>query len=133
MLSQGLQNTGLIESLSDSLYINFSQAGVYPSLMGVYLITVLLTESMTNNAAAAIAFPLGYGLSHSFGVDPMPFVMAVAYGASASFMTPYGYTTNLLVQNLGGYKFSDYAKSGFPILIVYSTVVLVMLPRVFPF
>ena len=92
-----------------------------------------MTESMTNSAAAAITFPLGYALAGSFGLDPMPFVMAVAFGASASFMTPYGYTTNLMVQNLGGYVLSDYLKVGFPVMVAYSGVVIYMLPRVFPF
>ena len=88
---------------------------------------------MTNNAAAALAFPIAFGLAESYGLSPMPFVMAVAYGASASFLTPYGYTTNLMVQNLGHYSFADYFRSGLPLSIAYSTVVLVLVPLVFPF
>jgi di/tricarboxylate transporter len=63
----------------------------------------------------------------------MPFVMAVAYGASASFLTPYGYTTNLMVQNLGGYEFRDYLRAGLPLSLVYSVAVLFLIPRIFPF
>ena len=63
----------------------------------------------------------------------MPFVMAVAYGASASFLTPYGYTTNLMVQNIGGYTFRDYFRSGLPISLVYSVAVILLIPAVFPF
>ena len=63
----------------------------------------------------------------------MPFIMAVAFGASASFMTPYGYTTNLMVQNLGGYALRDYFRAGLPVSIVYSVAVILSLPRVFPF
>ena len=88
---------------------------------------------MTNNAAAALSFPIAFGLAESYGVSYMPFVMAVAYGASASFLTPYGYTTNLMVQNLGGYQFRDYFRAGLPVSIVYSAVVLLLVPRVFPF
>jgi di/tricarboxylate transporter len=62
----------------------------------------------------------------------MPFAMAIAFGASASFLTPYGYTTNLMVQNLGSYKRKDYWRYGLPITLIYSTVVLLMLPRAFP-
>ena len=62
----------------------------------------------------------------------MPFAMAVAYGASASFLTPYGYTTNLMVQNLGSYTLRDYLRYGLPMSLGYSTIVLLMLPRVFP-
>jgi di/tricarboxylate transporter len=93
----------------------------------------MLTETMTNNAAAALSFPVAFGLAESYGVSFMPFVMAVAYGASASFLTPYGYTTNLMVQNLGGYQFRDYFRAGLPVSVVYSVVVLVLVPRVFPF
>jgi di/tricarboxylate transporter len=63
----------------------------------------------------------------------MPFVMAVAFGASASFLTPYGYTTNLMVQNLGGYQFRDYSRAGLPLSLVYSGIVIFMIPKIFPF
>jgi di/tricarboxylate transporter len=63
----------------------------------------------------------------------MPFVMAVAYGASASFLTPYGYTTNLMVQNLGGYQLRDYLRAGLPLSVTYSVLVILLLPWIFPF
>jgi di/tricarboxylate transporter len=63
----------------------------------------------------------------------MPFVMAVAYGASASFLTPYGYNTNLMVQNLGGYELRDYFRVGLPVSIAYSLVVILLIPMLFPF
>ena len=72
-------------------------------------------------------------LADSLGVNQMPFVMALAYGASASFLTPYGYTTNLMVQNLGGYQFGDYTRAGLPVSIVYSALVILLIPRIFPF
>jgi di/tricarboxylate transporter len=81
-------------------------------LIVVYLLTVLLTELMTNNAAAALMFPVAWTLALSSGADPMPFVMAIAFGASASFLTPFGYTTNLMVQNLGSYRRADYLRYG---------------------
>ena len=61
------------------------------------------------------------------------FVMAVAYGASASFLTPYGYTTNLMVQNLGSYQMRDYVRAGLPLSLIYSAIVILLVPRVFPF
>jgi di/tricarboxylate transporter len=66
-------------------------------------------------------------------VNFMPFVMVVAYGASASFLTPYGYTTNLMVQNLGNYELRDYFRSGFLVSLVYSAVVIYLVPKLFPF
>jgi len=95
--------------------------------------TLLLTEAMTNNAAAALSFPIAFGLAESYGLSYMPFVMAVAYGASASFLTPYGYTTNLMVQNLGGYTFRDYFRAGLPLSIAYSLLVIYLIPVLFPF
>jgi di/tricarboxylate transporter len=93
----------------------------------------VLTELITNNAAAALAFPIAYSLAMSYQVDPRPFIMAVIFGASASFISPYGYQTNLMVYSAGNYRFRDYLSLGIPLSIVYSTVVIIMIPLVFPF
>lgn len=132
-LSQALTNSGLVALIADGLHNNLAVLGPYAALAGIYFGTLILTELMTNNAAAALAFPVAFGLAESYGISFMPFVMAVAYGASASFLTPYGYTTNLMVQNLGGYQFGDYTRAGLPVSIVYSTLVLLLIPRIFPF
>ena len=132
-LSQALSNSGLVGSLAETLQVQLQAMGPMAALVGVYLVTLALTELMTNNAAAALSFPVAFGLAESLGVSVMPFVMAVAYAASASFLTPYGYTTNLMVQNLGGYSLRDYARTGLPLSLVYSATVLMLLPRVFPF
>jgi di/tricarboxylate transporter len=132
-LSQALTNSGLVALLADGLHVRLANLGPYAALAGVYFGTLLLTESITNNAAAALIFPISFGLAESYGLSHMPFVMAVAYGASASFMTPYGYTTNLMVQNLGGYRFVDYIRTGLPVSLAYSAVVIVLIPVFFPF
>lgn len=131
-VSQAMANTGIVEAL-------VSQAGgflggipPYAAVVAVYFLTLLLTELMTNNAAAALMFPLAFTLSVNAGADPMPYVMAVAFGASASFLTPFGYTTNLMVQNLGGYRRKDYARYGLAVSVVYSAVVLALLPVFYP-
>jgi di/tricarboxylate transporter len=131
-VAQGLQDTGAVAAAA--AWAAPLITGIEPLwiLIMVYLLTVLLTELMTNNAAAALMFPVAWTLALSSGVDPMPFAMAIAFGASASFLTPYGYTTNLMVQNLGSYKRKDYWRYGLPITLIYSTVVLLMLPRAFP-
>ena len=133
VFAQALQNTGLAGIISDGLYQQLSLVGPTVAIAGVFLATLLMTEVMTNNAAAALGFPIAFGLAESFGLNYMPFVMAVAYGASASFLSPYGYTTNLMVQNLGNYRFKDYVRSGLPVSIVYSCVAIFLIPRVFPF
>ena len=132
-LSTAMSNSGLVTLLADALHQNLAVLGPYAAVAGIYLGTLVLTETMTNNAAAALSFPIAYGLAESYGISPMPFVMAVAYGASASFLTPYGYTTNLMVQNLGGYAFRDYFRAGLPLSIVYSVTVIAMIPMIFPF
>ena len=133
VVAQALQNSGLVDMVAQGLYSQLGEWGPSVALVCIFLVTLLMTEIMTNNAAAALAFPVAFGLAGSFGVHWMPFVMAVAYGASASFLTPYGYTTNLMVQNIGGYHFRDYVRTGFPVAIAYSATVLIFLPIVFPF
>jgi di/tricarboxylate transporter len=108
--------------------------GINPllALVVVYLVTLVLTELMTNTAAAALVFPLAASLAQSLHLDLMPFAAAVAFGASASFLTPFGYTTNLMVQNMGGYRLQDYLRLGSPVSLVYAIVALTLIPIVFP-
>jgi di/tricarboxylate transporter len=131
--AQVLNDSGLVSMLTDGFHTYLAGLGPYGAIAGIFLLTLALTEIMTNNAAAALAFPLAFGLANSYGLDVMPFVMAVAFGASASFLTPYGYTTNLMVQNLAGYEFRDYVRAGLPVSIVYTITVIYLIPIVFPF
>ncbi|MEF1207380.1 SLC13 family permease, partial [Photobacterium damselae] len=132
-LAQLMLSTGLSQRLGDALITAFNGFGVYGGLIAVYLLTLVLTELITNNAAAALAFPIGYSLALGYGVDPMPFIMAVLFGASASFISPYGYQTNLLVYSVGNYQLRDFIKLGLPLSLVYSSTVLVLIPLFFPF
>ncbi|UHQ54777.1 SLC13 family permease [Microbulbifer sp. YPW16] len=133
VLAEAFSGSGLADLLASGLRNTVAGAGPYIGLIGVFFLTLALTELMTNNAAAALAFPLAWSLAESFGVSWMPFVMAVAYGASASFLTPFGYQTNLMVQNLGGYHLRDFVRAGMPLTVAYSVTVLLLLPLVFPF
>ncbi|WP_341647607.1 TrkA C-terminal domain-containing protein [Thauera humireducens] len=92
-----------------------------------------LTELVTNNAAAALAFPIALGTARAFGVDPTPFVMVVAYGASAGFLIPFGYQTHLMVYSAGRYRMRDFLRAGLPISLTYSIGVLLLVPLAFPF
>ncbi len=103
------------------------------ALVIVYVLTVIMTELITNNAAAALMFPLAYGLSSSLNVELMPFAMAVAYGASAAFISPYSYQTNMIVMNAGQYRFTDFARVGVLMSAVYACVVIGLITYVFPF
>ena len=133
VLAQALNNSGFVVIIAETFHSHLAGYGPYVALVGIYLMTLLLTEAMTNNAAAALSFPIAFGLAESYGLSYMPFVMAVAYGASASFLTPYGYTTNLMVQNLGGYSLGDYFRAGLPMSIAYSVLVIYLIPIIFPF
>ena len=132
-ISQAVMDSGLMGSAMGFLSPLLGSVPPLVMLVMIYVLTLAMTELITNNAAAALMFPLGYSLAVATGLDPMAFVMAVALGGSASFLTPYGYTTNLMVQNLGGYTRADYLRFGWLVSLTYSAVVLTLLPRVFPF
>lgn len=132
-IAQLMLSTGLSARLGQLFMETFNGWGVYGALLATYLLTLILTELITNNAAAALAFPIGYSMSISYGVDPMPFIMAVLFGASASFISPYGYQTNLLVFSVGNYQLKDYLRMGIPLSVVYSVLVMALIPQFFPF
>ena len=132
-IAQALENSGAAALLADGMQAIFSGYGIYAAFIGCYLLTLVLTETVTNNAAAALAFPIAWSTAHAFGADPLPFVMAVAYGASACFLIPFGYQTHLMVYSPGRYKITDFFKIGLPVSLTYSAAVLLMTPLVFPF
>lgn len=132
-IAQLMISSGLSEQMGLMFIEAFNGWGVFGALVATYFMTLVLTELVTNNAAAALSFPIGYSMAVGYGVDPMPFIMAVLFGASASFISPYGYQTNLLVYNVGNYHLTDYLRIGIPISIVYSGLVLTLIPYFFPF
>ncbi|MCG9693717.1 SLC13 family permease [Vibrio sp. Isolate22] len=132
-IAQLMISSGLSERMGQMFIEAFNGWGVFGALVATYLMTLILTELVTNNAAAALSFPIGYSMAIGYGVDPMPFIMAVLFGASASFISPYGYQTNLLVYSVGNYHLTDYLRIGIPISIVYSGLVLTLIPYFFPF
>ncbi len=103
------------------------------ALIAVYLATVLLTEMMTNNAAAIIMLPICLSTAEVLGVNYEPFAIAVMVAASASFMTPTGYQTNLMVMGPGGYRFMDYVKFGTPLSIIVAVTSISVIPVVWSF
>ncbi len=132
-LSKALQNSGAADSIATTA-INFSKSfGPLGVLITIYLITTIFTEIITNNAAAALVFPIAYSAASQLGVDPKPFFIAICIAASASFATPIGYQTNLLVQGLGNYKFSDYTKTGLPLNILAFIISIIAIPMIWPF
>lgn len=126
-LATALENSGIIVLASDYLTPLLGNTNPLYALIAVYLMTVLLTEFVTNNAAAALMFPFAYGLVIALQLPIMPFALAVAFAASASFISPYGYQTNLIVFSASDYKYSDFVRIGTPISIVYAVIVVGML------
>lgn len=126
-LGKAMIETGLAKHLASLILSLVKPFGLVVSLFSVYLVTNILTEFMTNLAAASITFPVALSVAHSLSVNPEPFVLAVAYGASASFLTPIGYQTNLMVYGLGNYKFSDFLKIGLPMSIIYALITVTIL------
>jgi di/tricarboxylate transporter len=102
-------------------------------LAGIYLLTTTLTEVLSNNAAAVLLATLAIGLAQSMGLDPRPFLIAIAVAASASFATPIGYQTNTYVYGVGGYRFSDFLKIGIPLNLLAFVIAMAVIPLLWSF
>lgn len=124
LLSHALINSDALSFLRQVIATNQDVFTPFMGLLLVYVLTWLLTELVTNNAAAALIFPIAYGLATSLETNLHSYIMAVAFGASASFISPYGYQTNLMVYNAGQYRISDFIKVGLPISLLYGTIVI---------
>lgn len=132
VLARGLDASGGSALIAGAMREVFGAWGVYGALVGVYLITLVMTELVTNNAAAALTFPVALATARGFGVDPTAFIMVVAYGASACFLMPFGYQTHLMVMSPGRYKVTDFLRAGLPVSLTYSLAVLILTPVFFP-
>lgn len=131
LLSHALSNAGVPVLLNGWVMSNQGSLSPFIGLCVIYVVTWCLTELVTNNAAAALMFPIAMGLASALGIDPSGYIMAVAFGASASFVSPYGYQTNLMVFNAGQYQLIDFIKVGLPVSLVYSSVTLVGLSQLY--
>lgn len=131
-LGKALEVSGAASGIAETLV---SAVGDNPWLLlvVVYVLAMILTEAITNNAVAAMLLPLAAAVAWQAGYSPRPYVMAVALAASLSFITPIGYQTNLMVMGPGGYRPSDYLKVGVPMALVVMTVALLLIPRLWPY
>lgn len=132
-LGAAMQQSGAAQYIVDALFPKDTQMSPWMVLLIIYVLTALFTEVITNNAAAVLMFPIGLGAAMQLDVSPLPYMMAIMFGASASFMTPIGYQTNLMVMGPGGYRFSDYLRVGIPISVVAGVVTVGLIPWVWPF
>lgn len=127
-----LESSGAAGAVAGAM---LSVAGQNPwlALLAVYAVTSLLTEVVTNNAAVALVFPIAMAASERMGVSFMPFVMAIMMAGSASFATPLGYQTNLMVYGPGGYRFGDFLRIGVPMNLLLGVVTVALAPLIWPF
>jgi di/tricarboxylate transporter len=131
-LGQGIEQSGAAEVLAGSV-LGAAGGNPYGALIAVYVVTWLLTEILTNNAAVALMFPIAISAAQQLEVDLLPFVMVLMIAGSASFATPIGYQTNLMVYGPGGYHFTDYARVGIPMTLLVGSTALLLAPQVWPF
>ena len=135
MLGIGLamEKTGGAALIANQVVGLLSGFGPVVVLAAVYLLAWVLTELVTNNAVAILLTPIAISIAVSLGVDPRPFIVAIMFGASASFSTPIGYQTNTYVYGAGGYKFADFIKVGIPLNLILWAVATWSIPRIWPF
>lgn len=131
-LGTALTTTGLSSAFANSLV---ASVGPEPmrQLAVIYLVTMLLTEVLSNTTAVVLTYPIALATAKQLGVDPMPFIVGLTIAGSCGFATPIGYQTNLMVFGPGGYRFIDYLRFGVPLNLIVCAVTLVVTPMVFPF
>lgn len=130
-LSAALEESGAAAGVAHGI-LSLGADNPHLALALVYVATVIATETVSNNAAAAMMLPVALSTAHELGADYMPFAIAVMVGGSAGFATPIGYQTHLMVYGPGGYRFSDFTKIGVPMGLVLAGVVIVGVPLIWP-
>ncbi|MAZ29334.1 MAG: hypothetical protein CL868_19960 [Cytophagaceae bacterium] len=123
IIGEVFMSSGLADFISGNLFAVLEPYGTSVVILSLMFFTFILTSFITNVAAVSIAFPLAFSISTSMAIDAEALFLAIAFAASAAFMTPIGYQTNLLVMAPGDYKFKDFMKIGFPLSIIYIFVV----------
>ena len=132
-ISKAMLNSGLAGAIAQFAIGLTDRFGPLILLAVIFIITDLFTELMTNNAAAALIFPISLSIAEKMGVSPTPFFITICIAASTSFATPIGYQTNLIVQGLGGYRFVDFTRVGLPLNILALVITILLVPIFWPF
>lgn len=131
-IGRALDKTGTARAIAETL-LDVGGQNPWIALAVVYGLTTLFTEMITNNAAVALVFPIAMATAEKLGVNLMPFIIAIMIAGSASFATPLGYQTNLMVYGPGGYRFSDYLRLGIPLNVLVGITTVLLAPVVWPF
>ena len=131
-LGAAVEASGLAAASAGMLTAMMQPLGAIGALAAVILATVVVTELLSNNAAAVLMFPVCVATAAATGSDPRPFIIAVTLSASLSFLSPVGYQTNMMVYALGGYRFTDFARIGAPLTLLCVVMQLILIPLLFP-
>jgi len=128
-LGIAMVKTGVAHMIADYFIMAFQflGGGSIGLLAGIFIITNLLASYITNKAAVALIFPISLTMAFDLSLNPIPFVLIVAFAAAANFITPIGYQTNLMVYGPGGYNFKDFMKIGLPLTVIYMVVTVAVL------
>ena len=132
-IGAALQSSGAVTLIVDAVAPYLSGLPPFLLVWAIYLLTSILTELVSNNAVAVVVTPIAIALAATLGIDPRPLVVAVMVAASASFATPIGYQTNMMVYGPGGYKFTDFMKLGIPLNVTVGLLASLMIPFIWPF
>ena len=132
-LGIAMQKSGLAGVLAGGVVDVIGPFGPLAVLAGLYLVTAVLTELMSNNATAVLLTPIAFSTAVSMELSPTPFIVAVLFAASTSFATPVGYQTNTMVYGPGGYRFADYLRIGIPLNLLFWVIAVLAIPVFFPF
>jgi len=134
MLAVGaaLDHTGAVALIANGIAPYLAGLPPFWIVWAIYLLTSILTELVSNNAVAVVVTPIAIGLAHAMGIDPRPLVVAVMVAAGASFATPIGYQTNMLVYGPGGYRFTDFLKVGIPLNLSIGLIASALIPFIWP-
>lgn len=132
-LGEAMANSGAAQFIVDNTLGKVGEFGPLVVLAVLYLLTMVLTEFMSNAGTAVLLTPIAVSTAKMLGVDASPFIIAVMFAAATSFMTPVGYQTNTMVYGAGGYKFTDFIKIGLPLNVIYWILGIVLIPIFFPF
>ena len=132
-LGIALQQSGTASLLANSLLQPLIKFGPVTILALLYFITAVMTETMSNNAAAILLAPIAFSIADMLGVSPRPFLIAITFAASTSFATPIGYQTNTMIYGPGGYRFFDYSKIGIPLNLLFWIIAVLVIPVFWPF